>query len=356
MNYMERAIASRQSGDLAAAVDAYGRALDVMGDPAGVDDIAAVALIHENLGNALQDSGDLLRALAAVDESIRLWQSLIDAGEPRWEDLAAAHQRKANRLTVIGLYDDVVAVAEVALPPYRNLIARGRTDLRSSLGRMLLAYSLGYERTFELNAALTALDEAVATLDGAPDLAGEERAMVMSGSATRRADLEEAISCRAGNVGGLLDKASNVVDQGERASREGALRLASLLLEDALGWLVWIQRIDDSEKLHELLGRLGMALGLITGVHEGRTIVGVRALTIGISSIRSLRRDGRTLEIADLLGRSYTLLAVVHAIAGNGADVERALASMDQDLGAIDTEKREQWRATAGDTLGRLQR
>jgi tetratricopeptide (TPR) repeat protein len=170
LSLMEQGTAFRRSGDPRSAVASHQQAREVIGEPQGTTEVGVVALILANLGNALQDAGDVESALAALDESIRLWDSLVESGEPKaWEELAATYQQRANLLVAAGAYDDAVAAAGAAVPLYRDLLARGRSDLRSAFGRLLGSYSIGLERTFELHEARAVLDEYLAVFEGSHD-------------------------------------------------------------------------------------------------------------------------------------------------------------------------------------------
>lgn len=252
MKHQSRAIALRRAGRPDEAIEAYGEALKALGDPQDSESRASLALLLDNLGNALDDAERLDDALEAVDESIRLWELLIEEGLPRWSNLANAYQNRANRNLKCGYYDEAAEQARAALEVFDDLISRGRSDLREAAARLRAAFAFALHGSLDLEAAVVALDEAIASFaelaeGGFPD-------GLLDVLKTQADELREVLSSTRGHLPRVLDAAQERLDAAESVARQGEALMAVGLLELALLPLAWISSAHNIADAHELLG------------------------------------------------------------------------------------------------------
>jgi hypothetical protein len=251
-----------------------------------------------------------------------------------------------------GYYDRAVEEAQQVQASFDDLIAQGRSDIVLPAARLKAIYSVALERTFALEAAIDAIDVAVAALTA--DVAGDEELRAASTEALvrHRAELVTVTTSTRSDLPRLLGELAADLDEGEGFARQGERDVALFVLENALGRLAWIVEVHDTDEAHDLLGRLCLSLGVIAA--SSRREMARRAYVLAIGSYGVLARDRGQRAYAEPLAKTYVGLASLFAMNGYPEEAGNILQAMEDEVGAIDRRVRREWAKTGRRLVGEI--
>jgi len=246
--HSQRGVLLRQMREFDAAVASYRDGLRVVKG----EDRHVEARLLGNLGNALADAGAYTAALDASRQALAVWESLAAAegadvpGGLR-ASLAEARHDLVKKLSLAGEYSQALEAADAAIPPYLELIAKGRRDLDAKLASLLGLRSMMLERMFDLHGAITALREACDRFAGMARADPQQHGEALRASSLRLDLLERLATVARKDVPGWVDGARHEMRHIRRTlGGESGPKPSILLFEDLVGHLVFIlQREPD---------------------------------------------------------------------------------------------------------------
>jgi tetratricopeptide (TPR) repeat protein len=332
---MERATQQRKAGNLQQASDDYQEALGLLENAEEGEDVRSRARVLLNLSNTLEDAGHYQDALSAVTAAIDDLRSLGSDVPLAADDLASAYKNAANKLHKLGDYEQARDFAALALERFRELAARGRSDVAEDLATLQAVYAMTLERLFDVPAAIAATQAAVVAFRNASSVDRQVREASLEMLDTR---LEVLRRLERSGPGDVLTWAPHIrmkLDTGGALMREGATDQAIWPFDDALTTAVFLARLAAPEQLLELLAESGLSLAM-AAYHDGRPRLVWRGGRFGITAKRRLVEEAGHRDQIDRLAAAYSSIAAMMVVFGEEAAGDALLAEMREVIGAWD--------------------
>ena len=352
--YAARGTVLRRGGDLRGALESNEAALAILHQLGHVEDRRDEARILQNVGNVLSDAGEHTAGVDAVKEAIEIREGLGDDQRSQAE-LADAYHNLSNKLFKAGDYEFAGAAVERAVGLYEDLVDRGRTDIAPELSRLRLMQAMLLQRLFDPQGAIELLAAARETYRDGGGLDAETLEAIRNTIDRQVETIHELVAADAADVPRWMEKARESVERGTLYSQQGNADLACMVMEEAVGWLVFLTEKYPAEPLWHLCGETCAKLGLVA-YSAGRAAVGVRGFAIAVNCFLLRLEDGVDSGRMDDLGKAYAGLAVLLATQGEDERADAAMAEMEATLRPLDPAIADRWIASTQQLRGELPR
>lgn len=378
--HRDQAVWFRRTDRPQKAVQACGRALDILGSPTeetghpppairqGTAAARAYGLTLETLSAAYGDLGAYEQAVHAQEAAHTAATQWSGGGTAPSASTAESAQRLANSRLQFGLYAEAAEAARDSIDQYAALLAQGRRDLAAEASRVTgtLATALicqgdleGAERALEqmltkfsrLSANDPALGRAArfATrwMDSDANTpthrrGGAVRDFIFEALTNLRRELRSLLAATTVDVPTHLATFERDIRSVSAIGAQGERREASLLLEQLVGKLTWFTVRHPSAEADQLRGEAALVLGTFA-MMCGRDATAAHGFAQGIAAYRTLVTAYQRRDCADRYLRALCTPVMLHGIRGETSSVEAALGELERQARHYDRRHAAQW-------------
>ena len=355
---MERAVVSRRLNDLERAIEGHIAALELVRSLSNSDASHTAALISMNLSNALNDAGEFESSLECIDEAIRRWQFLVEAGEAsRRDDLVAAFQNRFNKLVRLGKLEEACATADRALPMFERLVLQeGRDDLKFEMGRLLLGVGLARRNLFRPEEALAYFERGVSILETARPRGDFQQLVEQRKVLARMAqELRDLIDARPADFDNWIAKAREKADQAQRICQMGETALGQQMLHEAIAIVMQLDRVSSDVRFLEDAIRWSMQEGVVA-MHARMNPASESAFHLALTLTERLLATRPHPDLVEDLAKAYLGLASLSQINGQVEEAQTTVNEMKARLEILDPKQCLRWSEVADGMLSKFRK
>jgi hypothetical protein len=147
-----------------------------------------------------------------------------------------------------------------------------------------------------------------------------------------------------------LTRVREALDTGALLSRERQPEQARLFLEDGIGWLVHLRRVQPADELTSLLGEAGVSLAFVA-FNAGRLLLVRRGGAVAIECYGELVEKRGQRDRIDKLGGAYVGLGSMLAFFGEEEEAKGVFDEMRARFGRLDPVNAALWSRKAQEAL-----